>query len=221
MQRNTGIIIAIVIIAVVIVGVFAMMNMGPAQTNQITASGTKAAFKNNGTSWIHFVAVFENVTMKNGTVGNIYADVWLKDNGGMVNMDLSNLAGYGNEALPAGTTISIKAWKNVLRPEAGGIDDLRLQMQGWSNGQSPPTDEEPFLAEFTDLTVTQLPTEITDNKITTTLDPAEGAAWLAALSNAEGTMVQEEELLTVNADGTVTITAVQPPVLCNLIAGIP
>lgn len=221
MERNTAIIIAIVIIAVVIVGAFAAMNMGPGQNNQITASGTKVAFKNNGTSWIHFVAVFENVTMKNGTVGNIYADVWLKDNGGTTNLDLSNLAGYGNEPLPPGTTITIKAWKNVLRPQAGGLDDLKLQMQGWSQGTEPPADEEPFLALFTDMTIIQLPPEITDNKITTTFDPAEAATWLAAISNADGTMVYEEELLTVNADGTVTITAVQPPVLCNLIAGLP
>ncbi|MGC9516062.1 MAG: hypothetical protein ACP5C3_00010 [Methanomicrobiales archaeon] len=221
MERNTAIIIAIVIIAVVIVGAFAAMNMTPQQTTQISATGTKAAFKNNGTSWIHFFAVFENVTMKNGTVSNIYADVWLRDNGGIATVDLSNLAGYGDEPLPPGTTISIKAWKNVLRPQAGGLDDLRLHMQGWSNGQTPPTNDTPFLAEFKGLTIIQLPPEITDNQINTTFDSAEAATWLAAISNADGTMIYEEEIFTVNADGTVTITAVQPPVLCNLIAGIP
>ena len=73
-------------------------------------AGTKLAFSNNGHTWIHFNAVIENMPMKDGTKQNFYVQGYVKPNGN-VNMDLSNLGGYGNNQLPAGTTIRILSWK--------------------------------------------------------------------------------------------------------------
>ena len=76
-------------------------------------SSTKVAFINNGTTWFHFDAVIENMTLKNGTVQNFYVEGYMKP-GGNVTIDLSSLAGYGTEKLPAGTTIRVMAWKGLF-----------------------------------------------------------------------------------------------------------
>ena len=112
MKNKNVILLTLVFVAVIAVGAVAVngytSNTKPvANTNN---AGTKLAFSNNGHTWVHFNAVIENMPMKDGSKQNFYVQGYVKPNGN-VNMDLSNLGGYGNNQLPAGTTIRILSWK--------------------------------------------------------------------------------------------------------------
>ena len=72
------------------------------------------------------------MTLKNGTVQNYYVEGYMKP-GGNVTMDLSGLAGYGNQPLPAGTSIRVLAWKGLFNQTlTTNTSDMNLVMQGWS-----------------------------------------------------------------------------------------
>lgn len=125
MKNSKNAIILLVILVLIAVAVSGCTSKSNSTVNQ---SSTKLAFINNGTTWFHFDAVLENMTLKNGTVQNYYVDGYIKPNGN-VTMDLSGLAGYGNDPLPAGTTIRVLAWKGLFNQTlASKISDMNLVM---------------------------------------------------------------------------------------------
>lgn len=182
----------------------------------VSVKGTKLSIHNNGTTWAVLDLIIENATLKNGSVETFYGEVWIKPVNGTATIDLSKLLGYGNEKLPAGTTIRIISWKglyNASTPIAN--QDLKLEFQGWSNNLEPASEDVIYNVSFRNVSVMQLPANITDNKVTITNN------WEDLVDLGTGAEpIYEEEVLTVNADGTVTITFVQPPTLCGLMANL-
>ncbi|MGF7119203.1 hypothetical protein [Methanobacterium oryzae] len=220
MQQNM-IIGAIVLIALVVIGAFALTNSNNTQ-DTVTAAGdqaTKLALYNNGSTWLHMDVVMENVTLKNGSVKTFYSELYIKPNG-TITIDISNLAGYGNEKLPAGTTIRILAWKGLLNTTPNGTADLNLTMQGWSNTQLPGTDDKKLEIFFAGLPVNQLPENVTDNMIFTADDINKVHQLQGFIDDEENEPLYEEEILTVDQNGKVTLTIVTAPELCELIAHI-
>ena len=114
MKKKNAILLTLVFVAVIAVAVIGLTsntfttNTKPvANTNN---AATNIAFSNNGNRWVHFNAVIENMPMKDGTKQNFYIQGYIKPNGNN-NIDLGNLGGYGNQQLPAGTTIRVLSWK--------------------------------------------------------------------------------------------------------------
>ena len=107
------IVLAIILMAAVIMGGIAYAKIpqtGPQQNTAVTGSATNVAFQNNGNSWKHVVAAFD-VTKTDGSKKKVYADLWVKPKG-TANVDLSHMLGYGNQALPKGTNIQMKTYKD-------------------------------------------------------------------------------------------------------------
>jgi len=196
----------LVLIAVAVSGCTSKTN------STVNQSSTKLAFMNNGTTWFHFDAVIENMTLKNGTVQNYYVDGYIKPNGN-VTMDLSGLAGYGNEPLPAGTTVRVLAWKGLFNQTlASNSSDMNLLMQGWSKNLQPQNDDLKYNVTIQNLPVNQLPANITDSTIIINTDPA------TITGNGSSTEpVFEEEIFTVDGNGKVTMVFVTPATLCNIL----
>lgn len=219
-----AIILAIVIVAGILAAVMFMQPQGPQNvTTEDTA--TKLAFYNNGTTWLHLDVVMENVTLKNGTTQNFYAQIFLKPSNGTAVIDLSNLTGYGKEKLPAGTNITILAWKGLLMPAnttlIGSTADLNLNMQGWSNTGQPGTDDAIVNVFFPQLNITQLPTisgnPITDDTVIIKTVANDFTEIVPAVFGGQEPIF-EQEVLTVDQNGKVTITILQAPTLCRLVA---
>jgi hypothetical protein len=182
----------------------------------VNQSSTKLAFTNNGSTWFHFDAVIENMTMKNGTVQNFYVEGYMKP-GGNVTMDLSGLGGYGNQALPAGTSVRVMAWKGLFNQTMNSNSStMNLDMQGWSNTLTPQTSDLTYNVTVPNLPVNQLPANITDNYIQISTDPT----LLTSDNDSATTPIFEEEIFTVNANGTVTMVYVTPATLCNIMAHV-
>ena len=228
MNRNNWIVV-IVLIAIIAVGALAATTFMKPQGQQVTAgdAATKLAFYNNGTTWLHLDVVMANVTLKNGTVQNFYAEIWMKPGNGTAVIDLSNLAGYGNEKLPAGTNITVMAWKGLFMPAnstpaVGNTADLNLNMQGWSNTGQPTVDDTIYNVLFSQLNITQLPTingnAITDDTVIINTT-AHNVQYAPEVTDTQKPIF-EQELVTVDQNGKVTITIVQAPTLCNLMAQI-
>jgi hypothetical protein len=72
------------------------------------------------------------------------------------------------------------------------------------------------------LTVAKLPNNLTDNLVVigNSISEVEQNDNLEGTYDAFNELVYEEELLTVNADGSVSIVFTQTPGLCNLTAHI-
>ncbi|UTB33133.1 MAG: hypothetical protein NKF70_02340 [Methanobacterium sp. ERen5] len=210
MKNSKNAIILLVILVLIAVAVSGCTSKSNSTVNQ---SSTKLAFSNNGTTWFHFDAVIENLTLKNGTVQNYYVDGYIKPNGN-VTMDLSSLAGYGNEPLPAGTTVRVLAWKGLSNQTlASNSSDMNLVMQGWSKNLQPQNDDLKYNVTVQNLPVNQLPANITDNAIIINTDPA------TITGNGSSTEpVFEEEIFTVDGNGKVTMVFVTPATLCNILA---
>ena len=108
------IVLAIILLAAVIMGGLAYANIpqttGSQQNTAVSGDATNVAFQNNGTSWKHVVAAFD-VTKTDGSKKKVYADLWIKPKG-TANVDLSHILGYGNQALPKGTKIQMKTYKD-------------------------------------------------------------------------------------------------------------
>ncbi|MBU4534248.1 MAG: hypothetical protein KKF16_00090 [Euryarchaeota archaeon] len=211
MNRNTGIII-IVVIAVLLVGVLAAFMMrAPTST---TASQTLMVIDNNAPDhWAHSVAVIENVTKKDGSITNVYVESWKEPSTGRSVINLTQELGYDNEALPAGTTFRMKMWTEPYSANTTGEVNMNLGLNG---GDENHIDNEATRFDvIASHILYQLPADITQGKTDITLDPAKGAAFLEGMNT-----IYVEVIVTVNADGSVTITPVTQPVLCELIAGI-
>jgi hypothetical protein len=206
------------IIILVLIALIAVAVSGCTSTNKTSANtaATKVAFTNNGPTWFHFDAVIENLTMKDGTNQNFYVEGYMKP-GGSVTMDLSDLAGYGNQQLPAGTTVRVMAWKGLFNPTASpATSNMDLNMQGWSSTPTPQSNDQKYNVALQNLPVNKLPSGITDNTITITKDPST----LNDDELASQEPVFEEEVFTVDANGKVTMTFVQPATLCNIAAHV-
>ena len=212
MKNSKNVIIFLVLIILAAVAVSGCTSK--TNSTSINQSSTKVAFSNNGTTWFHFDAVIENMTLKNGTVQNYYVEGYMKP-GGNVTMDLSGLAGYGNQALPAGTTVRVMAWKGLFNQTlATNSSDMNLIMQGWSTYLNPTSNDTKYNVTVQNLPVNQLPANITDNTILISTDPA----ILAEDNDSATTPIFEEEVFTVDANGKVTMVYVTPATLCAIVA---
>jgi len=209
MKNSKNAIILLVMLVLIAVAVSGCTSKTNSTVNQ---SSTKLAFMNNGTTWFHFDAVIENMTLKNGTVQNYYVDGYIKPNGN-VTMDLSGLAGYGNESLPAGTTVRVLAWKGLFNQTVtSNSSSMNLLMQGWSKNLQPQNDDLKYNVTLQNLPVNQLPANITDSTILINTDPA------TITGNGSSTEpVFEEEIFTVDGNGKVTMVFVTPATLCNIV----
>ncbi|WP_048190980.1 hypothetical protein [Methanobacterium sp. SMA-27] len=215
MKSTRNSIILLVLIALIAVAVSGCTsNTNSTSVNQ---SSTKVAFFNNGSTWFHFNAVIENMTLKNGTVQNFYVDGYMKP-GGNVTLDLSSIAGYGNQQLPAGTTVRVMAWKGLFNQTINSTTNsstMELVMQGWSKTLNPTSNDTAYNVSVPNLPVNQLPANITNSTLIIGTDPA-----LIQGSGNNSTMLPifEEEIFTVDANGKVTMVFVTPATLCNILA---
>lgn len=216
MKSTRNSIILLVLIALIAVAVSGCTsNTNSTSVNQ---SSTKVAFFNNGSTWFHFDAVIENMTLKNGTVQNFYVEGYMKP-GGNVTLDLSGLAGYGNQQLPAGTTIRVMAWKGLFNQTVvSNSSDMLLNMQGWSKTLTPTSSDLAYNVSVPNLPVNQLPANITNNTLIIGTDPAMIQDDSGNDSATEP--IFEEEIFTVDANGKVTMVFVTPATLCNIAAHI-
>ncbi|MDO9045080.1 MAG: hypothetical protein Q7U35_07225 [Methanobacteriaceae archaeon] len=148
------------------------------------------------------------------------SSVFVQNVNGTVVIDLSKLLGYGNEKLPAGTSIRVIGWKGLYNSTTPiPTQNLNISMSGWSNTLNPPSNNTKYDVFVGNLTVGQLPANITNN----TVFLGEN---LANVENLNGLrhfneLVYEEEVFTVNADGSVSIVFTKTPALCELVAKIP
>jgi hypothetical protein len=216
-MANNNLIIAGVLIAVIVVGALAattLMNNNGTPVNAVTAGATKLTFQNNGTTWLHLDVIFENATLKNGTNQTFYGRMYLKPNNGTAIIDLSNILGYGDQKLPAGTSIRILAWKGLFMPTAGGTNALNLNMQGWSGTLNPVDGDALYNMFYQPLSIFQLPsingTQISNDTwaVKTDLNELNKLVPLAADNHKP---VFEEEILKVDQNGKVTMIIVQAP----------
>ncbi len=220
MKNKIGLfaILAVVIVVVAVSG----CNDNTSTSNNTNASAineksTKLAIINNGTTWAH-VEMVANATHKNGTNMTLWADTFVKPNGNLT-MDLSQALGYGNEPLPAGTTIRVQSWKGLSNIQASGEGSLNIGFQGWSNTRYPPADAPITSVTFSPVPIVALPSNVTDSIAFIATTPEE----LAKIQSIDPTAQEplyEEEIIVVNADGSVTITITRPPELCRAIASI-
>lgn len=216
MQRNYLIGIIIAVILIIGVAAFALTSNNNNPTVAASESSTKLALYNTGPTWAVLDLTLVNVTMKDGTVKDLHGEVFLKPVNGQIVIDLSQLLGYGTDRLPAGTSIRILSWKGLANQTLPGANqDLNVDFQGWSNNLNPQTSDQKYNVFYAGMPVYQLPEGITDNMVKWgTIEE------LRDLNLDTNEPVFEEEVLTVNEDGTVSIVFTQPPTLCTTIAQI-
>lgn len=206
--------IGIIILLLIILGLLLLFLRGPFGP---AGNETKIQMSNNGTTWIHVVMAFENVTFNgstNQTLGGqtsinitnkgnnhlktttFYVDAWIKPNG-TETINLSEILGYGNNAIPNGARFPTKIWLSAYAPgvneSAKPKDNMNFLIQGWSMSKTPPSnpklvtvkavEPELYNFEFQNVTVNPLPSDITENKMKITEDPTEFAKILAGMSD--------------------------------------
>ncbi len=218
-MANNTLIIAIVLIAVIVIGALAATTLfkpnNPA--NATTTQGTKVSFQNNGTTWLHLDVIFENATLKNGTNQTFYSEMWIKPNG-TTTIDLSQLLGYGDNKLPAGTTIRLLAWKNLFNNTTSANGALNLNLQGWSGSLQPVSSDAITNVMFSGMVVQKLPNGVRDSIYWIDNDMNKLEQQQGFIDDNDANWVYEEEILTVDSNGKVTITLTVLPELCSLIA---
>jgi hypothetical protein len=180
---------AIVIIAVVLIGVMAMgayvLTMNTSSTSGQPAAAandkaTKVDFKNNDpTNWAGVIWFF-NATAQNGTRQKYYLLTFIKPSGNLT-IDLSKSLGYGNQPLPA-QNISIYSGSGVFNTAAGGTGNLDYTIQVWSNTQLPGSEIPKYRTNYTALPVGPLPSE-TKNAVQAQLLSASAANGQLGLLN--------------------------------------
>jgi outer membrane murein-binding lipoprotein Lpp len=217
MKNKLGL-LAILAVVVLVVAVSGCSDNSSSNNNAsaISEKGTKLAIFNNGTTWTEMELV-GNATAKNGTNMTIWAKTFIKPNGNMT-VDLSQLLGYDNEKLLAGTTIRVQSWSGLFNTPGGGEGALNLSLQGWSNTRYPTNTDMTNLT-FSPLNISTLPENITDNTVFVATNQEE-LAKMQTSDTADQTPLYTEILIVVNEDGTVTITITQPPELCRAIASL-
>lgn len=214
-MKSTSIAIAVVaiVVIVIVIAAAAMFMSVNSSSNNVTPNGTKVDFKNNNTQyWTHIDFVVVNATGKNGTTGNYYGEVWIKP-GENETLDLSNLFGYNNTALPVGTTVKMYVWTGPFG-NSSGTTNLNDTLRGWSNSSTPVT---AFSYNLTDLNmpVGTLPSNITN----TTIAIGNSSAIAPNTGNVDAfTSFFEQVIFTVNSNGDLTITFSMPGGLSQTIA---
>ncbi|MDY9922924.1 hypothetical protein [Methanobacterium sp.] len=219
MKNKLGLfaILAVVIVVVAVSGCNDNTSSNNTNASAINEKSTKLAIINNGTTWAH-VEMVANATHKNGTNMTLWADTFVKPNGNLT-IDLSQALGYGNEPLPAGTTIRVQSWKGIFNTTGGGVGSLNIGFQGWSNTLYPPSTAQVTNVNFNPLNISTLPSNVTDSVAFIATTP-EDLAKIQSVDTPDQEPLFEEELIVVNADGSVTITVTRVPELCRAIASI-
>jgi len=219
MKNKLGLfaILAVVIVVVAVSGCNDNTSSNNTNASAINEKSTKLAIINNGTTWAH-VEMVANATHKNGTNMTLWADTFVKPNGNLT-IDLSQALGYGNEPLPAGTTIRVQSWKGIFNTTGGGVGSLNIAFQGWSNTLYPPSTAQATNVNFNPLNISTLPSNVTDSVAFIATTP-EDLAKIQSVDTPDQEPLFEEELIVVNADGSVTITVTRVPELCRAIASI-
>lgn len=207
MNRNA--IIILIVIVLVFVGAAALIPRMNTPDKGPSPGASLIAVDNNASDhWVHSVAVIENVTKADGTVANIYIDSWIQPRS-RIEVDLSEQLGY-NGSIPAGTTMRMKMWCD---PHSNGSGNATFNMliHGGSRDKINDTTNAYLISASHILYKLG---NITENRVKTSQDPTKGAEFLQGIKS-----IYVELLITVNQDGTMTITQITPPVLCNLAAG--
>ncbi len=217
MRKNLGLlaILAVVIMVVAVSG----CNDNSTDDTTVNEKSTKLAIINNGDTWLQ-VELVANITHKNGTNMIVYVENFIKPEEN-VTVDLSKMLGYGNEPLPAGTTIRVQSWKGLFN-ETNGVGEegtIDFDFQGWSNTRYPTEKDNKTPVTFSPVPIYKLHPDINES-VSFIAFTEEELAKIAGYDTADQEPVYEEEIITVNADGTVTITITKPPELCRLIASI-
>lgn len=223
MNRNIVILIAIIVIAVIGVGIFAAFTMtNTAQPqNNISAKGTKLDLKNNNNQlWQQMDIVLENVTFKNGTRGNLYMEVWVQPGQNMT-IDLSNLLGYGGEPLPVGTVIRVLTWSSLQNSTGGGTGSFSMTLQGWSN-TSAPVNAPNYNISYANMPVGPLTRNVNNNLMyyNTTIEGIDAYTNANYPHDDSYEVLFTELVMTVDPNGNLVITFAVPPTLCSTIAHI-
>ncbi|EKQ54216.1 MAG: hypothetical protein B655_0873 [Methanobacterium sp. Maddingley MBC34] len=221
MRKNLGLlaILAVVIVVVAVSGCSNNNSNNTTNVNAINEKSTKVAlYNNNNDTWLQ-VELVGNVTFKNGTNATFYSDVYVKPNGNAT-IDLSQLLGYGNEKLPANTTIRFQSWKGLFNTtNVGSQGNVNLTFQGWSNTLKPGADDKTTNVTYNPLTIYLLDSKINDTTIFVAFSPEE-LAKITPYDTAEQEPLYEEELIFVDENGKVTITVTRAPELCRAISSI-
>lgn len=224
MKKWTVVLLAVVIVAVLGIAAFTLTNNN-GQSSASNGKGTNLAFYNQGNCWVHSVAVIHNVTVNNQTKPDTYfADIWMKPastNTGDVEslpgktvISLSNLLGYGDEKLPAGTTMRVKVLSDLASNQyAGQNQTFHSTVKTWSDAQTAPENSSQLKDLQLSHLVYALPSTVTDNSVNVTSDASQGATFLEGVH-----CVHYEFTLTVNPDGSVTLTLTEPVVFCEHMA---
>jgi hypothetical protein len=214
MKKWTVALLAVVIVAVLGIAAFSLTGNN-SQTSASNGQGTNIAFYNQANAWVHAVAVISNVTVDNQTKPDTYfADVWMKPSTGTTQISLSNMLGYGDKALPAGTTMRVKVLRDLASNDyAGQNQTSNSTIKVWSNAQTAPDNSAVLQNIQLSQLVYAMSSNVTDNSINVTSDATQGATFLQGVHCA-----QYEFLLTVNADGSASLTLTQPVVFCDHMA---
>jgi hypothetical protein len=214
MKKWTVALLAVVIVAVLGIAAFSLTGNN-SQTSASNGQGTNMAFYNQANCWVHAVAVISNVTVENQTKPDTYfADVWMKPSSGTTQISLSNMLGYGDKALPAGTTMRVKVLRDLASNDyAGQNQTSNSTIKVWSNAQTAPDNSAVLQNIQLSQLVYAMSSNVTDNSINVTSDATQGATFLQGVHCA-----QYEFLLTVNADGSASLTLTQPVVFCDHMA---
>ncbi|HMK54194.1 MAG TPA: hypothetical protein VK444_05370 [Methanobacteriaceae archaeon] len=211
---------AVIIVLVLIVGVVAITTMNQNINNKphvaaIYEKSTKFDIANNNSvSWLHMDMAIENVTAKNGSVNTYYIDAFVQPNSNLT-IDLSNLFGYGNEKLPAGT-YRVLSWLAAYNPTAGNNTTLNFTLQGWSNTFKPGPADQKYPFTFPNAPIYALKNIIKDNSAFTSTNPADLEDVYDDDANEN---IYMEFLLIVAPDGKVTLNVTRIPEFCSLAAG--
>jgi hypothetical protein len=213
MLKNTQIAaIVIIIVALALAIVIGTQNQSNLSIpKQVTAdAATKITYYNDGDTWLHQNVIYENVTLKNGSIQTFYSDMYIKPHSS-ITVDLSNLAGYGNQKLPSDTELTILTWKEVLNETINApTADLEMRMQGWSNTLKPQPYDRYYIIKYPGLTLNNLPDFIKNNKLYIGTDLNQLKLFL------EGKGVHEQILLKVDSEGRVYMIFVEIPELCKV-----
>ncbi|OEC86683.1 MULTISPECIES: fimbrial protein [Methanobacterium] len=214
MQKNrklaASLIILIILGALLLTIYYGTQNQ--VATGTQVAAATKIAYYNNGTTWVHMNVIYENVTLKNGEVKTFYSNIYIKPKSS-VTVDLSNMAGYGNQRLPSGTKINILTWKELVNGTINApTATLEQTIQGWSTTSNPQPNDRYYIMKYPNLTVYNLPNFMNDNNLYIGDDINKLQMFLDGDYSAH-----EQILLIVDSDGRVRMIFLEIPELCNVV----
>jgi hypothetical protein len=187
----------------------------PSNNTTSSSNSTKISLTNNGTAWIQAAVMFENATSANGTgittpngQKTLYAYLIKQPQGQPLVMDISKQ--LNTTAFPPGTVLRMKMWADLLKPNVTTTDTLSFSLYGYETAQQG--NAIPFVFVKQNIPdVYQLPGNVTQDTVEFTTDPAQGANFIQRINS-----YYMEFVITVNPDGTVTITQLPTPELCSI-----